>query len=403
MKRRARGVCAGAVLGCAAVAPVAGEVPPGVPLRFVTLNLLDGIGAAETARHLEFGKFLTILDQDGPGPTMGLQPDILALQEMSTGETTNLQNFRNTYLPGYSIYEADGDGFNYNAMLVKSAITVSLASNLFLSGPRNVVRLRLVVPGAAKPLTVFCAHFKCCGDSASQTTRTNEAGSVGANSRIEMDPGSYPAFPFPDPLNRNVVLMGDLNSNNNNDGTLTGLFIERLDPNNPTGLQNFSVETLNGRNSGSLIITTYPGSGSRFDYICPDFELARFFDADMSGDYSQAEINSMGFVYYSNEDHGLRSSGDNDATNVYSDHRPVVMDLFLPRDPMIPGFDVRDVNQDGVIDTEDLQEWENRFAQWVPPNPSPASDVNGSRNVDLADRAVIRSAVRSSEIASMGQ
>ncbi len=409
MSRSGRRICAGVVLACAASGPSWGQVPPGVPLRFVTLNLLDGIGASGAARHLEFGKFLTILDQDGAGPTMGLQPDILALQEVTTGETTNLQNFRNTYLPGYAIYQATGDGFNYNAMLVRPGITVDEFFDITLGtgAPRRQVKLRLSVPGADKQLTVYSAHFKagssCCGPTSDQTIRTNEATSTGANARAEIDPGAYPAFPFPDPLFRNVVVMGDLNSNNNNDGTIFALFNERADPNNPTGLMNLPVETLNGRNSGSLIITTFPGSGSRYDYICPDFELAEFYDADMNGSLSQSEINSMGFVYYSNEDNGLRSSGDNDATNVYSDHRPVVMDLFLPRDPMIPGFDVRDVNQDGVINAEDLQEWENRFAQWVPPNPSPAPDVDGSRNVDLGDRAVIRSSVRSGEIAAMGQ
>ncbi len=404
MTRNQRNLLAATLVLSAATAAFA-QVPPGVPLRFVTMNMLDGIGAAGTARHLEFGKFLTILDVDGSAPTMGLLPDFLALQELEkqlTNDTVNLAAFRDTYLPGYAIYEATGDGFNYNAMLVRPGITVNSFTNFYANGPRRIVKLVVTVPGAAKQLVVYSAHFKCCGDPGDLTTRTNEARASGVDARPEMDPGAYPALPFPDPLNRNVVFMGDLNSNNNFDDTITGVFLERGTAGVPTGLQNFAVETLFGRLSGSTVVATFPPS-SRLDYICPDFELAEFFDADMSGTYDQAEVNSMGFVYYSNEDSGLRSSGDTNATNSYSDHRPVVMDLFLPRDPMVPGLDVRDVNQDGTVDTEDLQEWENRFVQWVPPNPSPAPDVDGSRNVDGADRTVLRTAVRSGEIAAMGQ
>jgi len=109
----------------------------------------------------------------------------------------------------------------------------------------------------------------------------------------------------------------------------------------------------------------------------------------------------MGFVYYSNEDSGLRANGNASATNFATDHRPVVFDVFLPRDPAVPFTPPEDVNANGAVDIEDLYLWENGFALAAPPLPIPAPDINGNRNIELADRDIIRTALRAGESADV--
>ena len=61
--------------------------PPGqtgVPLRIVTLNLRDGVGAPGSGRFNDFGDYITVLDQDGAGPNHGLAPDIVCFQEVES-------------------------------------------------------------------------------------------------------------------------------------------------------------------------------------------------------------------------------------------------------------------------------------------------------------------------------
>lgn len=368
----------------------AGEPLPPVPLRVVTWNLKDGIGLSGSARHVAFGKVLTIMDFDGPGPNTGLMPDIVCLQEItqSSQEFTNLIDFRDTYLPGYDIRTASGDGFNFNATFSRPGITVLSAVNLSTPGPRNVVKVKYQVPGALKPVWVYNAHFKCCGDASSQQTRTNEANNQGNNVSFELNFGG----------GVNVIYAGDLNSNNNSDGTLTGLFFTSTNPVVPSGVLNLPVETLFGRTSPSTITATFPSSGSRLDYICLDEELASYFDTEAPfGSFSQTELNTMGFVYYSNDDAGLQASGDSTATNVYTDHRPVVFDVMLPRDPMTSYFEPADLDQDAAVTVEDLYQWESLYSQWVPPAPSPAPDLDGSRNVDPGDRMWLLNRLRGDE------
>jgi len=386
-------LCAGLV-ACAVsvvVAPsaLAGDPPP-VSLRIVTWNVLNGVGPAGSASAIAFGKVITNTDLDGPGPNTGLVPDVVCLQELDQTATSHLTAFRNAYLPGYQIRSANGDGFNYNATLVRPGITVVSSTALSTPGPRDVVKTQIQVEGALRPVWIYNAHFKAFGDPASQAERAQEAAAVGNSVSFDLNFGG----------GVNVVVCGDLNSNNNTDGTLTGLYATSTNPVVLSGLEHWNncrVETLNGRNSGSLIVTTHPSSGSRLDYIWPDIELASIFDADMSGTFTQAEINTMGFVYYSNEDAGLRSNGDSNATNAFSDHRPVVFDLLLPRDPMVPYYEPADVSRNGAVDAEDLYLWESAYALGVIPNPNPAPDLDGDRNIDPQDQALLRAAVRGGE------
>lgn len=354
-----------------------------VPLRVVTYNVKEGLDGIGSAQYLQAGKMITSLDIDGGGPLRGLNPDIVLLQEVDQGNTLEVANFRNAYLPGYDLRSAGGDGFNYNVTLIRPGITVVSHSGINVGGPRQVCKTRIRVAGAQRDLIIYNAHFKCCGDASSLTQRTTNATQSGNNVSFEIGTGtSY------------VLFAGDLNSNNNSDNTITNLFA--------SGVRNLPVESLAGAaNPGVTNTVTYPSSGSRLDYICLDNNLAAQFDADNSGTFSQTELNSMGFVYYSQDDGGMRSSGDATVTNNVSDHRPVVFDLRIPRDPLLPVYALTDVNQSGSTSIEDLYLWELAYSQTAPPAPSPAADTTGDRHVDPADRAAILNPLRSSEVADI--
>jgi endonuclease/exonuclease/phosphatase family metal-dependent hydrolase len=377
-----------ALLASAIAAPAGAGTPPPVPLRVIAYNVLTGIGNPGSPEANAIGKFITTQDVDGAGPNMGLAPDIVCFQEMNQSQTSQVTNFRNTFLPGYDLRTATGDGFNYNATLIRPGITVISHSSLGVGGPRGVGKTRIRVPGALRDAVIYNAHFKCCADGVAQ--RTTNANSSGNNVSFEYFNN-----------NVNVIFAGDLNSNNNSDGTLTGLFFTSTNPGVSSGVLNLAVETLAGAaNPGVTNITTYPPS-SRLDYICLDEQLASFFDADMSGTYTQTERNAMGFVYYSGDDAGLRSNGDATATNSTSDHRPVVFDAQLPRDPNVPYFEPADADQSGSLDIDDLYLWEQRFAATAPPLPSTAADIDGDRNVDPEDRTALRGGLRGGEIADI--
>lgn len=369
----------------------AGTAPP-VPLRVVTINVKNPLGTPGSVDAVSLGKFLTILDEDGAGPNTGLVPDVVLIQEVEQTATSNLFNFRNTYLPGYDIRTAGGDGFNFNATLVRPGITVVSHTGLNVGGPRQVGKTKIRVPGALRDVIVYNAHFKSGGAASDQSQRTSNATTSGQNVEFELLFGG----------GVNVIFGGDLNSNNNQDGTISNLFFTSINPPVSSGILNLAVETLAGAaNPNTTTIVTFPSSNSRLDYICLDNELASFFDADMNGSYTQTERNTMGFVYFSNEDAGLRSNGDAAATNTTSDHRPVVFDVRLPRDPMQPYFEPTDVNQSGAITIEDLYQWENAFALTVPPTRSAAPDIDGDRNIDPQDREALRISVRAGEVADI--
>ncbi len=385
---RTRALCILAV--CALTASAGAGDPPPVPLRVVTHNLKDGLGARGTLRAQTFAKFLGILDYDGAGPLTSLVPDVLLLQEVEQSTSIDLTHFVVDYLPGYQIRTAAGDGFNFNATIVRPDITIVSSSSLNVGGPRGVVKTKLDVPGALRDLVVYNAHFKAGGQVTDQNQRRNEANASGNNVSFEVNFG-----------NVNVLFAGDLNSNNNSDGTITGLFFTSTNPITPSGILNLPVESLFGRTSPSTLIATFPGSGSRLDYICLDDQLTAHFDTVPLGSLTQEELNSMGFVYYSNDDAGAQASGDSTATNIYSDHRPVVFDIYLPRDPMVPYYEPKDVSEDSVVNAEDLYRWETSFALGVLPAQNPAPDIDGNRNIDLTDRNLIRACVRENELADI--
>jgi len=367
----------------AAACGLAGAASAGdtVALHVVTLNTLEGIGAPGDFAAQQMGLFLTTNDADGAGPNRGLNPDIVALQECRS--TANLNAFRDAYLPGYQMLRVSfGDaGGNFQAYFVRGDIAVLDTDEYGIGGPRPMFRATLQVPGAAKTLTLYNAHFKAFGDSSSQAQRRQNAQESGIEvwrdrtSGLDLDDNFTRETPI-----GNQIYLGDLNSNNNFDGTLSGLFTNVVNG-QPTGLQNLPIETLAGRNdAGSPRIATYPSSSSRLDYVCLDEELASRFDANNDGQFSQAELNSMGFVYYSQEDPSL-SNGSSSATSFSSDHRPVVFDVLLEAEPVVvecPG----DSNGDNVVNFADLNAV---LADFGLSGAALSGDVNGDGVVNFAD------------------
>lgn len=352
-----------------------------VPLRVVTYNVLEGIGAPADFTAQQTGLFLTTNDLDGAGPNRGLNPDIVALQECRS--TANLNAFRDAYLPGYQMVRVGfGDaGGNFQAYFVRPDIVILDTDDYGIGGPRPMFRMTVEVPGAAKTVTLYNAHFKAFGDSSSQAQRRRNAEESGIevwrdrNLGLDLDDDFTRETPV-----GNQIYLGDLNSNNNFDGTLNGLFTNVINS-QPTGVLNLPVETLAGRLvGGSPRINTFPGSNSRLDYICLDEELAFRFDANNDGSLSQDEINAMGFVFYSQEDPSL-ANGSSSATSFASDHRPVVFDVLLEAEPVVvecPG----DTNGDNVVNFTDLNAV---LADFGLTGESLTGDVNGDGVVNFND------------------
>lgn len=374
----------------------AGEEPPPVAVRIVTFNVKEGVGNPGSSTFLAIGAFLTTNDVDGPGPNSGLNPDIVCLQECRSN--TNLLAFRDQFLPGYQFVRVlfvDAGG-NFNACFVRPDWPIVDDDALGTAGPRRALRITVSIPGALKPLTLINCHFKAFGDSASQATRTQEANTIGMIAYDDINLGVDVNDDGIRETDSYVIVLGDFNSNNNNDGTITGMFTHAT-LGVPTGVLNLPVESLAGQNQPGLSIATFPSSGSRLDYICLQDELALFFDADMSGTFNQDEINSMGFVYYSGDDNGMRSNGNASATSFASDHRPVVFSIWLPGDPNA-GFDPKDINFDGFVNVEDLHIWEELFF-----SGGSAPDVNQDFVTNIDDRDAIRNCARMDELTDVMQ
>lgn len=385
---------AAAAILLAAIAPITPADPlPGeyvVPLRIVTLNVLEGIGAPGSSAYLATGDFLTTLDLDGPGPATGLNPDIVALQECRSD--ANLTAFRDQFLPGYTYHRVTqvDPGGNFQAMFVHPDITVLDNDQVYINGPRMMQRTTVQVPNTSKLLTLYNVHFKAFGDPSSQTQRRQNADLAGrwvaldVDNGLDLDDNNQPETPA-----GWSVLLGDLNSNNNSDQTLNGVWV-RFDTLVRTPLVDWTgaapwrgvpVESIGGAAvGGSPFIATFPSSNSRLDYIVPDEELAAVFDTNGDGVLSQAEVNAMGFVYFSGDDGGAQSSGDQFSTSFASDHRPVVFDLRLQSiDNPCPG----DANNSLTVDFSDLNVLLSSFGD-SGPFDLPA-DFNYDRVVNFSD------------------
>lgn len=392
--------CTAGLLATVFITPIAtaqsnpcDPAPQFMELRIVTYNIREGLGPIGSTSWNAAGDMITIFDFDGDGPNTSLMPDIVCFQEMDFSAQGEVVTFRNQFLPGYSIRTASGDGFNYNATLSRPGLDIIGFGNISTPGPRNVVRTIYSIEGAEKTLTIYNAHFKCCGDASSQNTRRLEANRIGEEIWRDRNIGLD--------LNQNgvrdepsgwVILAGDLNANTlAGDTTLNGAFFYEAQ-NQPTGVLDLPVESLFGRISANFLPNTFPGGGgSRLDYICLDEDLAMLFDANNDGQLSQSEINTMGFVYFSNDstpEHapGQFANGNVNATSFASDHRPVVFDVRLPTLPA-PEACPGDVNQDGFVNLADLNLVLANFG--TSPGIGGSGDANCDGVVNLADLNLI--------------
>jgi exonuclease III len=377
---------------CALIAPAPLALATAdVPLRVVTLNVLNGLNTS----GVDFdavGDMITTVDQNPMDQNTGLNPDVVCFQELNA--TSTLTNFRNQFLPGFSIYAptSAGDGFNFNGILVAPGITVLDQGVVNVGGPRDVIFVVLDVPGSDEFVKVYCAHFKAFTDPGSQATRRNEANGLGQIVRSDLENGFVPGEPLE---NQHVIIAGDLNSNDNFDNTLDGIFdapgnentccapqsgIEAFfdpaqfdydcsgpDPccvtgpnvsqglcniaggvlstsTSPTGIVDVLFETiLSGQFPGQGIISTFDNGfqQGRLDYVIANEELVLRFDTDMSGDVDVNEANAIGFVYNAADDvpgvhnFGQFANGNFNATNQASDHRPVVVTYLFTSEPTV--------------------------------------------------------------------
>lgn len=372
-----------------------GDIPP-IQVRIATINVREGIGDPGEFAREALGDYVTTVDQDPGDGATGLNPDVVCMQECRS--ITDIQSFRDDFLPGFNINRVFGGDFggNFNAILSAPDLEVLNVDVFDAGGPRPVIRVHLQPEGALGVLSVYSAHFKAFGDSSSQATRTIEANSSGVRFFNEFTNGADvtdDGVADFTPERTTIAFAGDLNSNNNFDGTLDGLFTN-FQNNQPTGAIDMPYESILGANTGgSPVIGTF-NSGARLDYILLDERTAFGFDSNNDGILSQDEINSAGFVYFSGDDSGMMSNGNTNATSSGSDHRPVVVDLFLEPDPNA-FFAATDINQDEVTNTEDLNLWESLFSVGSAP------DVNDDGQVDAEDGQVIRDTIRENEVADI--
>lgn len=405
-------LCAAAAGLVACAAPVLAKnntTPPPVSLRVVSYNVLTGFGTVGSAAYTGVANMITTNDLDGAGPNRGLNPDIVCFQELDQANPAALTQFRDANLPGYQIFTGAGDGFNYNGFLIRGDITVLDFDTVRPGGaPRDSLRATVQVPGALKTLTVYGVHFKCCSGASDISQRTAEANSIGRNIYLDRTIG----LDLDDNGSRetpagNVMAIGDMNSNNNSDGSLNGMFTSFIEL-QPTGMQNLPVEHLSGRANNGVAPTFWTwrssgGSTSRLDYVMLDPELVAPFDATNNGfviplnSTDQGEVNQMGFVYNSTDntaEHapGQWANGNSAAAGNSSDHRPLVFDLRLARDPA-SWDNPCDVDDDGDIDAEDLALWENRRAI------GNANDIDLDSDIDDADQLLLKTTIREEEVA----
>jgi endonuclease/exonuclease/phosphatase family metal-dependent hydrolase len=358
-----------------------------IPLRIVTFN--TELGIADTPQRREAsGNQLTTLDFDGGGPNTGLHPDILCLQETRAGE---LNSFRDDYLPGYQVWRGltQDPGGNAQAFLLRPDLVVRDFREFDHGGPRRNLRIILDVPETASDLVCWCVHFKAFDDPDSVATRMAEANALAnrvASDRVNgidlNNDGSPELFPT------YYVVAGDLNQDDFSGTTIDSLLLggsNGLDP----GLNDARVESLLGAQAPGFVGGTQStrfGLDSRLDYILVSDAIYAEFDLNGNGVWSQAELNSAGFVYVSADDNGQQASGDIDATSVASDHAPVVIGFELPGS----GPCVGDTNGDRRVDNADLQALLDAWAAAAgDPRYNPAADFDSDGVVGNTDLQVV--------------
>ena len=353
-----------------------------VSLRIVTFNTYQGIANAPADREAS-GHLLTSLDLDGEGPNTSLMPDIVCLQE--TMSLSELEAFRDDYLPGYQVLKGPtDDGFYSNGFFFRGDLALLSFDEFPTPGPRPVVRLILDVPATLEHLVVYNAHFKAGQTGSDPDTRAQEANALANRIAIDRefgidldDDGTEDLFPL------YYFCAGDLNQDDFGDEIIDPL-LEGGNNGLPTALHDVRVETLFGAQVPGFLGDTWSTRGSlsrRYDYILASEDVFEQFDLNGDETVDQDELNTAGFVYISEDDGGRQASGQANATRIASDHAPVIVDFTLPA---IPG----DLDGDGDVDLSDLSALLAHYGTPSGANPEDG-DLDGDGDVDLEDLAAL--------------
>lgn len=360
-----------------------------VQLRIITFNTKEGVSSSPEAYEAA-GNQLTILDLDGSGPNVGLSPTILCVQE--TREEEDLEAFRDDYLPGYQVVRGsrytDDYGGNNQGYIFQGDFVVLDFTEFPHGGPRRHHRIVLEVPGSDDVLVVYNAHFKAGQDTSDENTRRTEANHLANRVALDHAEGiDTDGDSDPDVFAGYYLVTGDLNQDDFSEDVIDALLDggdNGLDP----GLNDVRVETLAGAGIGGPFIGgTYSTRSSpplqrRYDYVLASGEIFDQFDTDDNGIWTQDELNAAGFSYFSGDDGGQQASGDVDASQVASDHSPVVVDFVLPGSEGIPG----DLDGDDDVDQGDLG---ILLADWGCTGGNCPGDCDGDGDTDQADLGVL--------------
>jgi len=360
-----------------------------VQLRIITFNTKEGIASSPQERAAA-GNQLTILDFDGPGPNVGLSPTILCLQE--SREEEDLEAFRDDYLPAYQVVRGspftDDYGGNNQGYIFQGDFVVLDFTEFPHAGPRRHHRIVLEVPGSDELLVVYNAHFKAGQGTSDKNTRRTEANHLANRVALDHAEGiDTDGDSTPDVFTDYYLVTGDLNQDDFAEDVIDALLQggdNDLDP----GLNDVRVETLAGAGMGGPFIggtystRTNPPLQKRYDYILASDAIFDQFDTDDNGIWTQSELNAAGFSYFSGDDGGQQASGDIDASQVASDHSPVVVDFVLPGSEGIPG----DLDGDGDVDHADLG---ILLADWGCTGGNCSGDCDGDGDTDQADLGIL--------------
>jgi hypothetical protein len=364
-------------------------VADGVQLRIITFNTKEGIASSPQEREAA-GNQLTILDFDGSGPNVGLSPTILCIQE--TREEEDLEAFRNDYLPDYQVVRGspftDDYGGNNQGYIFQGDFVVLDFTEFPHGGPRRHHRIILEVPGSDEVLVVYDVHFKAGQDTSDENTRRAEANNLANRVALDHTEGiDTDGDSTPDVFTDYYLVTGDLNQDDFSDNVIDAL-LEGGDNGLDPGLNDVRVETLAGAGIGGPFIggtfstRTSPPLQKRYDYVLASGAIFDQFDTDQNGIWTQSELNAAGFSYFSGDDGGQQASGDVDASQVASDHSPVVVDFVLPGSEDIPG----DLDGDGDVDHADLG---ILLADWGCTGGNCSGDCDGDGDTDHADLGIL--------------
>jgi len=353
-----------------------------VSLRIVTFNTYLGI-ANSSADRTASGHLLTSLDLDGAGPNTSLMPDIVCLQE--TTSLTDLEAFRDDYLPGYSVIKGPTtDGYNSNGYFFHPDLELLDFSEFPTPGPRPLLRLVVDVPATPEHLVVYTEHFKAGQTGDDPDLRHMEAIAVANRVAVDLEfgidldgNGSREFTPV------YYVLAGDLNQDDFG-GDVIDPLLEGGSNGLPTGLNDVRVESIFGAQSWTYLGDTFSTRTSlsrRYDYVLASDALFARLDGNGDEAVDQDELNAAGFVYISSHDDGAQASGQYDATTNASDHAPVVFDLTLPS---VSG----DLDGDGDVDLADLSALLANYGTTGGTTPE-EGDIDGDGDVDLGDLSAL--------------